>query len=106
MTPAGVDGAQVIATAFRKYNLALGAGLGQMAGKLFRIGHLGDLNELMLLGAIAGAEMSMRDVGMTQIVPGSGVGAASEFWRTGGATSSAPSAKSAEKRGEPAVAAR
>ena len=107
MTPAGVDGAQVIATAFKKYNLALGAGLGQMAGKLFRIGHLGDLNELMLLGAIAGAEMAMRDVGMTQIVPGSGVGAASEFWRTGGTTTSAaPAAKVAEKRGEPAVAAR
>ena len=76
---AGVDGAQVIATAFKKYNLALGAGLGQMAGKLFRIGHLGDLNELMLLGALAGAEMAMRDVGMTQIVPGSGVGAAAEY---------------------------
>ena len=108
MTPAGVDGAQVIATAFKKYNLALGAGLGQMAGKLFRIGHLGDLNELMLLGAIAGAEMSMRDVGMSQIVPGSGVGAASEFWRTGAgaATNSAPAAKNAEKRSEPAVAAR
>ena len=35
----------------------------------------------------------MRDVGMTQIVPGSGVGAASEYWRTGGAASSAPAAK-------------
>jgi alanine-glyoxylate transaminase/serine-glyoxylate transaminase/serine-pyruvate transaminase len=107
MTPQGVDGAQVIATAFKKYNLALGAGLAQMAGKLFRIGHLGDLNELMLLGAIAGTEMSMRDVGMTQIVPGSGVGAASEYWRSGGtAQPSAPAAKSAEKRGAPAVAAR
>jgi alanine-glyoxylate transaminase / serine-glyoxylate transaminase / serine-pyruvate transaminase len=106
MTPPAVDGAQVIATAFRKYNLALGAGLGQMAGKLFRIGHLGDLNELMLLGALAGAEMSMRDVGMTQIVPGSGVGAASEYWRGGDAAQSAPAAKSAEKRGERTVAAR
>ena len=105
MTPPGVDGAQVIATAFKKYDLALGAGLGQMAGKLFRIGHLGDLNELMLLGALGGAEMSMRDVGMTQIVPGSGVGAAAEFWRGGSATQSAPAAKSAEKRA-PAVAAR
>jgi alanine-glyoxylate transaminase / serine-glyoxylate transaminase / serine-pyruvate transaminase len=106
MTPAGVDASQIIATAFKKYDLALGAGLAQMSGKLFRIGHLGDLNELMLLGAIAGAEMSMRDVGMTQIVPGSGVGAASEYWRTGGATTSAPAPKSAEKRQAPAVAAR
>jgi alanine-glyoxylate transaminase / serine-glyoxylate transaminase / serine-pyruvate transaminase len=105
MTPPGVDGAQIIATAFKKYDLALGAGLGQMAGKLFRIGHLGDLNELMLLGALGGAEMAMRDVGMTQIVPGSGVAAASEFWRTGSAAQSAPAAKSTEKRA-PAVAAR
>ena len=105
MTPPGVDGAQIIATAFKKYDLALGAGLGQMAGKLFRIGHLGDLNELMLLGALAGAEMAMRDVGMTQIVPGSGVAAASEFWRTGGAAQSAPAARGTEKRA-PAVAAR
>jgi len=109
MVPPGFDGAAVIATAFKKYNMALGAGLGQMAGKLFRIGHLGDVNELMLLGALAGAEMSMRDVGIMQIVPGSGVAAAEEYWRTGASTaaSSAPQpAKSTEKRGAPAVAAR
>jgi alanine-glyoxylate transaminase/serine-glyoxylate transaminase/serine-pyruvate transaminase len=52
-----------------------------MAGKLFRIGHLGDLNECMLLGGIAGAEMAMRDAGM-KIQPGSGVGAAEEYWRS------------------------
>ncbi len=51
MVPAGFNGADVIDRAYRRYNLALGAGLSQMAGKLFRIGHLGDLNELMLLGA-------------------------------------------------------
>ena len=105
MVPSGFNGAEVIDIAYRRYNLALGAGLARMAGKLFRIGHLGDLNELMLLGAIAGAEMSMRDVGMTQIVPGSGVGAAAEYWRTGTAAQSASPARSAEKR-EPAVAAR
>jgi alanine-glyoxylate transaminase/serine-glyoxylate transaminase/serine-pyruvate transaminase len=52
-----------------------------MAGKLFRIGHLGDLNELMLLGAIAGSEMAMRDVGI-EIELGTGVGAAQEYWRS------------------------
>src|SRR6266550_1377707 len=52
MVPEGTNGADVIDVAFRRYNLALGAGLARMAGKLFRIGHLGDLNELMLLGAI------------------------------------------------------
>ena len=80
VVPPGINGAQVIDVAFRRYNLALGAGLSKMAGKLFRIGHLGDLNELMLLGALAGAEMAMADVGI-DVVPGSGVAAAQEYWR-------------------------
>lgn len=75
MVPHGFNGADVIDRAYRRYNLALGAGLSQVAGKLFRIGHLGDLNELMLLGAIAGAEMAMRDVGI-EVELGSGVAAA------------------------------
>jgi alanine-glyoxylate transaminase/serine-glyoxylate transaminase/serine-pyruvate transaminase len=81
MVPSGVNAAEVIDIAYRRYNLALGAGLARMAGRLFRIGHLGDLNELMLLGGIAGAEMAMRDVGM-KITPGSGVAAAQEYWRS------------------------
>ncbi len=80
MVPEGINGADVIDRAYRRYNLALGAGLTEMAGKLFRIGHLGDLNELMLLGAISGAEMSMSDVGI-EVVPGSGVAAAQECFR-------------------------
>jgi alanine-glyoxylate transaminase/serine-glyoxylate transaminase/serine-pyruvate transaminase len=81
MVPAGINGAEVIDVAYRRYNLALGAGLARMAGRLFRIGHLGDLNECMLLGGIAGAEMAMRDVGI-KIAAGSGVGAAEECWRS------------------------
>ncbi len=80
VVPEGFNAAQVIDLAFRRYNLALGAGLSKVAGKVFRIGHLGDLNELMLMGAIAGAEMAMLDVGI-QVEPGSGVAAASQFWR-------------------------
>jgi alanine-glyoxylate transaminase/serine-glyoxylate transaminase/serine-pyruvate transaminase len=80
MVPPGINGAEVIDVAYRRYNLALGAGLARMAGKLFRIGHLGDLNECMLLGGLAGAEMAMRDVGI-KLQPGSGVGAAEEYWR-------------------------
>ncbi|MEA3134640.1 MAG: alanine-glyoxylate transaminase / serine-glyoxylate transaminase / serine-pyruvate transaminase, partial [Gammaproteobacteria bacterium] len=80
MVPEGINGAEVIARAFKRYNLALGAGLSKVAGKLFRIGHLGDLNELMLVGAIAGSEMAMLDVGI-KIEPGSGVAAAQNFWR-------------------------
>ena len=71
----------VIDVAFRRYNLSLGAGLSKVAGKVFRIGHLGDLNELMVLGAMAGAEMSMLDVGI-KIEPGSGVAAAQKYFRT------------------------
>jgi alanine-glyoxylate transaminase / serine-glyoxylate transaminase / serine-pyruvate transaminase len=81
MVPPGFNGAEVIDVAYRRYNLALGAGLARMAGKLFRIGHLGDLNELMLVGAIGGAEMAMRDVGI-KITAGSGVAAAQEYWRS------------------------
>jgi alanine-glyoxylate transaminase / serine-glyoxylate transaminase / serine-pyruvate transaminase len=81
VVPEGVNGAHVIDVAFRRYNLALGAGLSKVAGKLFRIGHLGDLNELMLMGAIAGAEMAMLDVGI-EVTPGSGVAAASQYWRS------------------------
>ena len=80
MVPEGINGAHVIDVAFRRYNLALGAGLSKVAGKLFRIGHLGDLNELMLMGAIAGAEMAMLDVGV-KVKPGSGVAGASDYWR-------------------------
>jgi alanine-glyoxylate transaminase/serine-glyoxylate transaminase/serine-pyruvate transaminase len=80
MVPEGINGADVISRAFKRYNLALGAGLSKVAGKLFRIGHLGDMNELMLLGAIAGAEMAMLDVGV-KIEPGSGVAAAQKYWR-------------------------
>ncbi|HVS26219.1 MAG TPA: alanine--glyoxylate aminotransferase family protein [Burkholderiales bacterium] len=80
VVPEGINGAHVIDVAFRRYNLALGAGLSKVAGKVFRIGHLGDLNELMLMGAIAGAEMAMLDVGIN-VKPGSGVAAASEYWR-------------------------
>jgi len=80
MVPAGVDGADVVDVAFRRYNLSLGGGLGRMAGKLFRIGHMGDLNELMVLGALAGVEMAMRDVGM-DIALGSGVAAAAALYQ-------------------------
>src|SRR2546426_5577808 len=81
MVPEGFSGADVIDVAYRRYNLALGTGLARVAGKLFRIGHLGDLNELMLLGAIAGAEMAMRDLGI-KIEAGSGVAAAAEHYRS------------------------
>lgn len=82
LTPDTVDARAVISRAFDRYDLSLGAGLGPLAGKAFRIGHLGDLNELMLHGALAGVEMALRDCGVA-LAPGSGVAAAEEYWRHG-----------------------
>ncbi|HYK83187.1 MAG TPA: aminotransferase class V-fold PLP-dependent enzyme [Gemmatimonadales bacterium] len=101
LVPEGFDGAAVIDVAFRRYNLALGAGLARMAGKLFRIGHLGDLNELMLLGALAGAEMAMRDVGI-KVTPGAGVAAAAEYYRTTAAPLAGRAGASAADAARPA----
>ena len=80
VVPDGIDAGAVVGNAYRRYNLSLGGGLGEVAGKVFRIGHLGDLNELMILSALAGTEMALRDSGI-EVAPGSGVGAASEFLR-------------------------
>lgn len=78
MVPNGLA-PKVMEYAFRKYQLSLGAGLGEMSGKLFRIGHLGDLNALMILGALSGVEMALRDAGVP--VKESGVVAAQEVFR-------------------------
>ena len=78
--PEGFDANQVIDIAYYRYNLSLGSGLSRVAGKLFRIGHIGDLSDLMLLTAIAGCEMAMRDLGIA-IELGSGVAAAQEHYR-------------------------
>ncbi len=78
--PEGFDSAALVKHAYTRYGLSLGVGLNKVAGRVFRIGHLGDLNELMCLMAIAGAEMTMRDMGIP-ITAGSGVGAAEEYYR-------------------------
>ena len=80
VVPEGKDAKEVLATAFKKYHLSLGAGLTEVAGKVFRIGHLGDLNELQASAFINGAEMAMIDSGIN-VKPGSGIAAASEYWR-------------------------
>jgi alanine-glyoxylate transaminase/serine-glyoxylate transaminase/serine-pyruvate transaminase len=80
MLPEGANGADIILRAFKRYNVSLGAGLSKVAGKLFRIGHLGDMNEVHLCAGISGAEMAMLDNGI-KVMPGSGVAAAQEFWR-------------------------
>jgi alanine-glyoxylate transaminase/serine-glyoxylate transaminase/serine-pyruvate transaminase len=81
MVPDGVNGSDVVRHAYDRYSLSLGVGLAKVAGKLFRIGHLGWLNEIMVLQALAGAEMALRDAG-AKIKAGSGVGAAEERFRS------------------------
>ena len=61
--------------------MSFGAGLGSVAGKLFRIGHLGSLTDVMALSGIATAEMCMVDLGL-DITLGSGVAAAQAHYRT------------------------
>lgn len=81
VVPTDKDARHVISTAFNKYNISLGAGLTELAGKVFRIGHIGDMNDVSLLGALAGVEMALLDNGF-DIQPGSGVAAAIEYYRT------------------------
>jgi len=80
VVPEGINSSSVVDIAFRRYDISLGAGLGEVAGKVFRIGHLGDTNALTLAGALAGVEMALADAGVP-IVLGSGVGAALSHWR-------------------------
>ena len=75
MVPEGIDSTNIVKVAYSKYKTSFGGGLNKVAGKLFRIGHLGDLNSTMILGAISTAELSMYDVGI-KFELGSGVAAA------------------------------
>jgi len=81
MTPKGFDANTLVAHASTKYDVSFGGGLGQVAGKLFRIGHLGSLTDVMALSGLATAEMCMNDLGL-EIGLGTGVGAAQEYYRT------------------------
>ena len=73
--PEGIDSAEVVKRAYYKYQTSLGVGLSKVAGKVFRIGHMGSLNDVMVCAAISAAELALIDVGVA-IQPGSGVGAA------------------------------
>jgi alanine-glyoxylate transaminase/serine-glyoxylate transaminase/serine-pyruvate transaminase len=83
------------ADAFRKvvlenYNMSLGTGLAKLAGKVFRIGHLGECNDLILLGALTGVEMGLAAAGVPHRA--GGVAAAMRELETG-STGNAPSLK-------------
>ncbi len=59
MMPAGIDADQVRETILRHFDMSLGMGLSKLKGKIFRIGHLGDFNDLTLMGTLAGVEMGL-----------------------------------------------
>jgi alanine-glyoxylate transaminase / serine-glyoxylate transaminase / serine-pyruvate transaminase len=80
-TPEGVDSAEVCRIGFHRYRTSFGAGLSKVAGTVFRIGHLGDLNEVMCLAALASAEMSLADAG-AKVELGAGVAAAQDYYRS------------------------
>jgi alanine-glyoxylate transaminase / serine-glyoxylate transaminase / serine-pyruvate transaminase len=79
--PKNFNSDDVVKTAYHRYRLSLGTGLSKVAGRVFRIGHLGHVNEIMVLQALAGCEMALRDVGVP-VEAGSGVAAAEEYIRT------------------------
>jgi len=81
-TPDGVDASRIVSHAMSAYGVAFGAGLGEVAGKVFRIGHLGSLSDVMALSGIGAAEMAMVDLGL-DVRLGSGVAAAQAVYRTG-----------------------
>jgi alanine-glyoxylate transaminase/serine-glyoxylate transaminase/serine-pyruvate transaminase len=76
--PAGADSDAFVAETYRRYELSLGIGLGDVKGRVFRIGHLGSLNELDLLGGLAGVELALRSFGVP-VRLGAGIAAAQEF---------------------------
>jgi alanine-glyoxylate transaminase/serine-glyoxylate transaminase/serine-pyruvate transaminase len=64
MMPDGHDADRFRAIVLEQFNMSLGAGLGQFKGRAFRIGHLGDFNELMLMGTLCGVEMGLAIAGV------------------------------------------
>lgn len=64
LMPEGHDAEAVRKIARMRFNVSLGGGLGPLGGKIFRIGHLGDLNEPMILGALSAVEMALRIAGV------------------------------------------
>jgi alanine-glyoxylate transaminase / serine-glyoxylate transaminase / serine-pyruvate transaminase len=62
--PDGFDETALRALILEKFNMSLGAGLGRLAGRVFRIGHLGHLNDLTLIGTLAGVEMGLALAGV------------------------------------------
>jgi alanine-glyoxylate transaminase/serine-glyoxylate transaminase/serine-pyruvate transaminase len=79
VVPEGTDAEGVVRAAAQRLNLALGTGLGRLKGKVFRIGHLGSLNELEVIATIGGVEMACALAGI-RVPLGAGVAACQRFF--------------------------
>lgn len=80
LVPDGTDADELRGVILERFDMSLGAGLGKLQGKVFRIGHLGDFNELMLAGTLCGVEMGLRAAGVPHET--GGVQAALEYLST------------------------
>lgn len=78
ITPRGVDADALRKLIHERFDLSLGAGLGKLKGRMFRIGHLGDCNDLTLMAALTGVEMGLKLAGVP--LAGSGVLAAMAYF--------------------------
>ncbi len=92
MMPAGHDADRLRSAILERFDMSLGMGLGRLSGKVFRIGHLGDFNDLTLMGTLAGVEMGLEIAGVPHRK--GGVRAAMDCLAAG-AASSAGAAKAA-----------
>jgi alanine-glyoxylate transaminase/serine-glyoxylate transaminase/serine-pyruvate transaminase len=92
LTPAGHDADRLRKIILENFDMSLGAGLGKLAGKAFRIGHLGSFNDLMLAGTLSGVEMGLRLAGVPH--------------NEGGVMAALNSLTPAAKMSEPATVAR
>ncbi len=80
LMPDGHNAEDVRKIAFERFNVSLGGGLGPLGGKVFRIGHMGDLNEPMILGTLASVEMALSIAGVPHAK--GGVDSAMEYLAT------------------------
>ena len=78
MTPEGFDADAIRKTIYENYDMSLGTGLGKLKGRMVRIGHLGDSNDLTLLATVSGVEMGLKLSGVK--LAGSGVLAAMDYF--------------------------
>jgi alanine-glyoxylate transaminase/serine-glyoxylate transaminase/serine-pyruvate transaminase len=78
MTPEGIDADAVRKVIYERFDCSLGTGLGKVKGKMFRIGHLGDCNDLTLIAALSACEMGLKLSGVQ--LKGSGVQATMDYF--------------------------